>query len=128
MGTHSASLTAHQIKYSNVWFWVSVWMYYLALLWAKLSILTQYSRIFVRETFRRVNIAVMAAVVICSCWTVFSAIFACRPIRYFWEMDKTMHPDGRCLNRLAVWYFNAAVVRKVIPMSKHHLPIVTKLT
>lgn len=109
MGRHADNLTDHQVKYMNVWFWVSVWMYYLSLLWAKLSILTQYSRIFVLHSFRTVNIAMMIAVVVYSCWTVFSAIFACSPIQFFWQMDTTMFPNGKCLNRLAVWYTNAAL-------------------
>lgn len=113
MGRHSANLTAHQVKYGNIWFWCSVWLYYLALLWAKLSILTQYSRIFVRDTFRKINIAMMVAVVVYSCWTVFSAVFACRPINFFWDMDRTKYPEGKCLNRLAVWYTNAGLVSKI---------------
>jgi len=73
MGRHSANLTTHEVKYLNVWSWVSVCTYYLALLWAKTADCSC-------ETFRKVNMAVMVAVVLCSCWTVSSAIFACQPI------------------------------------------------
>ena len=109
LGRHTANLTDHQIKYLNVWFWTSIWLYYLALLWAKLSILTQYSRIFVQETFQICNKVMMTAVVVYSFWTVFSAVFACTPIQFFWHMDTELYPHGKCLNRLAVWYTNAAL-------------------
>ena len=103
MGQHEDNLSDHDKIYSNIWFWTSVWIYYLGLCCAKMSILLQYLRIFPQKTFRLVTYGVMAIVVIYTVWTVTSAIFACTPIRYFWMQGVEDISGGHCLNRLAVW-------------------------
>lgn len=103
MGRHQQSLDEHELLWSNVWFWASVWIYYLALAFAKLAILLQYLRIFPQQMFRKVSYALMAFITAYSFWTVFSAIFACRPINYFWLQNVDPTADGQCLARLPVW-------------------------
>lgn len=109
MGRHQDSLTPHELLWSNVWFWASVWIYYLALAFAKLAILLQYLRIFPQEMFRKVSYALMAFITAYSLWTVFSAIFACRPINYFWLQNVDPDANGQCLSRLPVWFTNAGL-------------------
>ena len=74
----------------------------------KFSILLQYLRIFPQELFRKACYIMMVIVGIYSCWTFFSAVFACWPISYFWNQlaDPT---GGHCLNRFAVWFANAGI-------------------
>ena len=38
-------------------------------------------------------------------WAIFSSIFACTPVSYFW--DKGIH--GHCINQSAMWFSNAGV-------------------
>jgi hypothetical protein len=99
MGRHADTLTANDGTYSLIWFWASVWIYYLALMFTKLSILFQYLRIFPEKRFRFWCFTVMAVIVGWTGWAFFSALFACWPIRHFWDMTV----PGVCLNRLAVW-------------------------
>jgi hypothetical protein len=103
MGRHASSLTAHDLLWTNRWFWSSLWIYYLALYFAKMAILLQYLRIFPQTAFRRVGYGLMAFISVYSCWTVFSAIFSCTPINYFWEQSVDPEARGTCLNRLVVW-------------------------
>ncbi|KAF2208670.1 hypothetical protein CERZMDRAFT_48687, partial [Cercospora zeae-maydis SCOH1-5] len=105
MGRHAASLSPNDSKYSLIWFWASVWIYYPALMFAKLSILFQYLRIFPDRRFRRRCWTLMAIIVTWTGWAFFSALFACWPIQHFWD-DSI---PGTCLNRLAVWFSNAAM-------------------
>jgi len=99
MGKHEASLPESVAEPSLYWFYFSVIFYNLALTSAKYSILVQYLRIFPQTTFRMATHILMLIVAVVGCWTVFSAVFACTPIDYFW----TNKGHGRCLNRLAVW-------------------------
>ncbi|KAK4623368.1 Wortmanamides biosynthesis cluster protein C [Fulvia fulva] len=105
MGRHADSLTDHENVWSLIWFWTSVWIYYLALCFAKLSILLQYLRIFPDRNFRKACFTLMVVIVGWTLWAFFSALFACWPIQSFWHHEI----PGFCLNRLAVWFSNAAV-------------------
>lgn len=99
MGRHADSLTDHENVWSLIWFWTSVWIYYLALCFAKLSILLQYLRIFPDRNFRKACFTLMVVIVGWTLWAFFSALFACWPIQSFWHHEI----PGFCLNRLAVW-------------------------
>lgn len=99
MGRHADTLSADDHVQSLVWFWASVWIYYLALCFAKLSILIQYLRLFPGRKFRVKCFFLIGIVIGWTFWAFFSALFACRPIRYFWDSSV----QGTCLNRLAVW-------------------------
>ena len=103
MGRHTDTLTRHDLLLSNKWFWASLWIYYLALCFAKLSILLQYLRIFPQTMFRRVGYALIAFISAYSCWTVIGSVFSCTPINYFWLHGIDPNAKGKCLNRLAVW-------------------------
>lgn len=99
MGRHADSLSTEDHVQSLVWFWASVWIYYLALCFAKLSILIQYLRLFPGRTFRVKCFILIGIVIGWTGWAFGSALWACTPIRYFWDPSV----KGTCLNRLAVW-------------------------
>ncbi|CZT21442.1 related to integral membrane protein [Ramularia collo-cygni] len=105
MGRHADSLSVEDHVQSLVWFWASVWVYYLALCFAKLSILIQYLRLFPERKFRAKCFLLIGIVIGWTMFAFFSAVFACRPIRYFWDSSI----QGSCLDRLAVWFANTAV-------------------
>jgi hypothetical protein len=100
MGRHLETLTQYEGVTSLKPFWASIVIYNLALFLCKFSILLQYLRIFPYRLFRILNYSLMAFIFAWSCWTVFSAIFFCRPVEYFW--DKSIK-DGKCLSQWAVW-------------------------
>lgn len=100
MGRHYDTLSDHDKILDLKWFWASIWIYYLALGCAKCSILLQYLRIFPHSSFRIPCYAMIGVIVAYTCWTFFSAVFACTPVEYFWDHSI----QGHCLNRLAVWY------------------------
>ncbi|KAK4494850.1 hypothetical protein PRZ48_014206 [Zasmidium cellare] len=105
MGRHASTLTADDKIRSLIWFWISIWVYYLALGFAKLSILLQYMRIF--ENIPKFKVAcwtVIAVVAIFTLWTFFTAMFLCQPIHHFWNPDG----PGKCLNKLVLWFFNSS--------------------
>lgn len=81
-------------------FWASIVIYNLALFLCKFSILLQYLRIFPYRLFRILNYSLMALIFAWSCWTVFSAIFFCKPVEFFW--DKSIE-GGTCLSQWVVW-------------------------
>ena len=100
MGRHESTLTPHDKRQSSIWFWASVWIYYLALCLTKLSILLQYLRVFPYNKFRIACYTLMGVVIVYSLGTFFSALFACAPIAHFWDHNV----PGTCVNRTSVWY------------------------
>jgi hypothetical protein len=108
MGRHITTLSLHEGIESQKAFYISIWVYNLSMSSTKFSILLQYLRIFPQELFRKACYITMVIVGIYSCWTFFSAVFACWPISYFW--NQLAEPTGgHCLNRFAVWFANAGI-------------------
>lgn len=99
MGDHFTSLSPHEITKAYYWFWVSIWVYYTGLFFAKISILLQYLRIFLQKRFRLACFILMGITVVCSCWAIFSGVFMCNPVRRFWDRSV----PGSCMHRLGVW-------------------------
>ena len=81
-------------------------IYCLSLTFTKVSILLQYLRIFTTKQFRVSCWALLGFVAVYGTWSVFSSIFGCMPVAYFW--DKTIK-GGHCMNQYAVWFTSAAV-------------------
>ncbi len=102
MGQHITTLTLYEAIQSQKPFYISVWVYNLSMSCTKFSILLQYLRIFPQVVFRRSCYIMMGVVAVYTCWTFFSAVFACWPISYFWTQIKDPS-GGHCLNRFAVW-------------------------
>ncbi|KAK3109907.1 hypothetical protein LTR53_016352 [Teratosphaeriaceae sp. CCFEE 6253] len=106
MAQHQDSLSPHAQLAQLKPFWASVWLYNLAISCTKFSILFQYLRIFPDPKFRRTCYGLIGVVVVYTGWTFFSAIFACTPVRYFWDPSI---PGGHCLDRFGVWFANAGI-------------------
>lgn len=47
----------------------------------------------------------MAVVIVYTIWTVFGSIFACVPVRAFWDKEQ----PARCIDQFAMWFTNAAI-------------------
>ncbi|KAF2262370.1 hypothetical protein CC78DRAFT_582671 [Lojkania enalia] len=106
LGMHIYDLTPAMMINSQKAFWGSIWVYYLALTFTKISILAQYLRIFPSPRFRAVCCIVLAFVVGFGFWGLFGSIFLCMPVQFFW--DKTVQ-NGECLNQFVVWFLNAGI-------------------
>ncbi|KAL5414765.1 hypothetical protein PMIN04_008888 [Paraphaeosphaeria minitans] len=106
LGKHIQELTPAMMTDSLKTFWASVWIYNLSLTATKMSILTQYLRVFPIPRFRVACYVVIGFVALYGIWTLLGSIFLCFPVAYFW--DKTI-ADGRCLNQEAIWFSNATV-------------------
>ncbi|KAI5361671.1 hypothetical protein Slin14017_G084040 [Septoria linicola] len=105
LGRHEASLSKSEQHHLLVWFWISIWNYYLGLGLAKLSIVLQYLRIFGHiPKFRKCAYALGFIIFIFTWWTVFVSIFLCQPVSHFWEP----HKPGKCLTKLPLWFFNSS--------------------
>ncbi|KAF2277675.1 uncharacterized protein EI97DRAFT_301179 [Westerdykella ornata] len=105
MGKHIFELLADEMIDSQKAFWASIWIYYLALAFTKLSILVQYLRIFPTRRFRIVCSVVIGLVALYGVWGLFGSIFLCVPVHSFW--DKSV--GGKCMDQFAVWFSNAAM-------------------
>lgn len=109
--------------------YASVPTYQLGLTLTKISLLLQYWRVFVGTNIRR-PIIIMAVVTILygmrppptqhpllfpfhgpltklplGIWSICSTLFMCAPIAFFWNPAL----QGKCLNRHAIWFSNAAM-------------------
>ena len=102
MGQHLSTIDVREMQLTTIWFWASLWLYYSALGFIKLSILTQYLRVFVQDTFRRACFVMIGLVVVSSCWAIFSGIFMCNPVYLFWTAP-SLYGDPKCFNRLRIW-------------------------
>ncbi|KAK4962683.1 hypothetical protein LTR10_000310 [Elasticomyces elasticus] len=130
MGQHQDTLSEQDQLLQLRPFWASIWVYNLAISCTKFSILFQYLRIvrtdflsrhqlelssptlhpslsFPGRKFRATCYALIGVVFVYSCWTFFSAIFACTPVEYFWKPNRP--GGGKCLDRFAVWFANAGI-------------------
>lgn len=102
MGKHIWEFPRSEYEIIAVWFWASVWLYYAALGFTKLSILLQYLRIFPQVNFRRACYVMIVIITLWSLWATVSALVSCVPINVFWTSHDFLE-DPRCLPRLAVW-------------------------
>lgn len=96
------------------WFWLSIWNYYCAAGFAKLSILLQYLRIFgTTRKFRTACYCVIASVIFYILWGAFSTAFYCFPPSGFWDPEAVAEGRAHCQKqwtvKLPIWFFNAAM-------------------
>ena len=103
MARHIATLTLHESIESQKPFYVSIWVYNLAMGCTKYSLLLQYLRIFPQKRFRRAVFVMLGVNTVYVAWTTLSAVFACWPISYFWTQVRDPGSGGRCLDRFKVW-------------------------
>ncbi|KAL6703592.1 hypothetical protein ACN47E_009537 [Coniothyrium glycines] len=106
LGRHDNRLTDDEKDKLLKAFWAGVWIYNLALMVTKISILVQYLRIFPVRRFRQACYAVLSVVLAAGGWAVFSSIFICSPVAFSWIKDI---PGGQCMNQLVIWFTNAGL-------------------
>ncbi|KAK4507420.1 hypothetical protein PRZ48_001155 [Zasmidium cellare] len=111
--------------YLLLWFFISIWNYYLGLGLAKLSIVLQCLRIFGNNHRFRISAYILGTIIaVFTAYTVFITIFLCQPTSHFWHPER----PGKCLNRLPIWFFNSSfsiatdIATAVLP-----LPVVNSL-
>ncbi|KAF2224792.1 hypothetical protein BDZ85DRAFT_194644, partial [Elsinoe ampelina] len=105
LGLRQNSLLPEDLMMLMKAFWSSIWIYHLALFFTKSALLLQYLRIFTQPWFRKTTFGVFIFVGIASVWTIFGSIFACVPVRSFWDANVT----GKCQPHAVTWYFNAGL-------------------
>ncbi|CAK4034475.1 hypothetical protein CBER1_09401 [Lecanosticta acicola] len=106
MSRHAHTITPSELPVMLKAFYVSIVFYNLSLSCTKISILTQYLRIFPQKKFRIACYIVLAAVVAYSIAVFCTSVFFCHPIAYFWD---TSIEGGKCLDKFAVWFANAGI-------------------
>ena len=79
----------------------------------KISILFFYHRIFPSRTFTRISIVIGCVSIAWWLSLVFSIIFSCKPVNYFWNKS---NPNGHCLdeNTLAYGITGANIVTDIL--------------
>jgi hypothetical protein len=102
MGKHAWQFPHEDKAVIVLWFWASIWIYYLCLGLTKLSILIQYLRIFPQVNFRRMCYAMICIIIVWTLWATLSAIFTCLPAQVFWTSAEYFD-DPRCMPRSVIW-------------------------
>lgn len=103
MGLHWNTLPESWLGASVAWYWAFMWTYYAALVFTKLSILTQYLRIFPQQRFLQCCYVLLGVVSVWGLWAVLSAIFMCVPVASFWNMNIFAWDQPQCLPRITIW-------------------------
>lgn len=85
-------------------FWLSISLYCTSIGLTKTAILVQYKRVFATRTFQIWCWVAIGIIVTYTIVTIFTSIFICVPVSSFWTLE-----EGRCINRFASWFANAAV-------------------
>lgn len=99
LGRHMSELSRYNRTHTLIFMWASIWPYYAALGFTKCSILIQYLRFFPHRAIRNTCYIMIGICVTFYLSATMTAVFACKPISYFWDQSQ----DGTCLNRTAVW-------------------------
>ncbi|KAL1390415.1 hypothetical protein HDK64DRAFT_335544 [Phyllosticta capitalensis] len=132
MGYRSDQLSPDDLRAQALYFWLALWLYIIALGFAKLSILAQYLRIFIGRRTTIVTKLFMWVVALYSVQGICVAIFQCHPVHYYW----TRSGRGRCLEIEPYYYFYcgcniflglAIVVIPIPALNELRLPLSQKL-
>ncbi|EOD52923.1 Pex [Neofusicoccum parvum] len=108
MGKHAETLSLDDRVSQTAWFWASIWIYLLGLGLSKMSILLQYSRIFVGK---RTLLAIRLTFVFIVLWTtqaVIVSILQCVPVDSFWNRLRG-GSTPKCISAKATYYANASL-------------------
>ncbi|KAK8165456.1 hypothetical protein BKA80DRAFT_309539 [Phyllosticta citrichinensis] len=103
MGYHAEELAPYNLSSVLQYFWASVWVHMIALGLSKLSILTQYLRIFLDRRTRLLTWLTMAFVIVYTLQAILVGVFVCIPVEAFWNRSI----QGQCINLLISNYVNA---------------------
>ncbi|EME48441.1 hypothetical protein DOTSEDRAFT_121192 [Dothistroma septosporum NZE10] len=133
LGKHVEEVPPDRLKTMLFWFWLSIWNYYCAQGFAKLSILLQYQRIFGHvKKFRIACYCVIASVVFYIVWGSFSTAFYCFPASGFWHPEAVAEGKAHCQAqwtvKVPIWFFNAALnMATDIAIAVLPLPVIKSL-
>lgn len=86
-------------------FWASIWLYVSAIGFGKLSILTQYLRIFVGKRTKIATITMIAIVVGYTIQGDLVGFFSCTPVQKFWNRPL----PGTCVKAGVYYYITIAM-------------------
>lgn len=105
LGDHLKDIPPPKLVKQMEWFWASTWIYLIGVAFAKISILIQYIRVFVGRKTIWSSWATIAFIITCCMVCLFGGIFACTPIKKFW--DPTV--PGTCIHYFVIWYLHCAM-------------------
>ncbi|KAJ5780539.1 hypothetical protein N7457_005699 [Penicillium paradoxum] len=108
LGVPKEELPLHVVERQLFYLWLSIPFYNLTLVFAKLSALTLYARLFRRRSFLITTYILMGCLVIAGLWMTMSGFVYCIPIRDFWNPDAEIR-SAHCLSDGAVWFTNAGI-------------------
>lgn len=89
--------------------YLSLLAYMVAMCLAKLSLITQYCRIFIDRHTRLACHLTFGFTALFSLSTVLAAIFSCTPVTAFWNWGTSPTSQRHCINYDALWYVHGAV-------------------
>ncbi|KAK0609585.1 hypothetical protein B0T17DRAFT_566464 [Bombardia bombarda] len=87
--------------------WATVPIYNLALIMCKLSITVQCYRVLRTPKMQRFLRTYLCVLVIYGLWTLFSSVFNCYPVNYYWAFMQGV--QGSCMDKSAITFSNAAL-------------------
>ncbi|CAG8899039.1 unnamed protein product [Penicillium egyptiacum] len=108
IGVRSTELSEYDIQCQLFWLWLSVPFYNMTMIFAKLSALTLFARLFRPRPFLLVTYTLMGFLVIVGLWTTLSGFLFCVPVHAFWSPYEEVRL-AQCLPAAPVWYTNAAL-------------------
>ncbi|CAG7962272.1 unnamed protein product [Penicillium nalgiovense] len=108
IGIHSSKLSEHDLQSQLFWLWLSVPFYNMTMIFAKISALTLFARLFRPRPFLLATYIVMGFLVIVGLWTTLSGFFFCVPVHSFWSPYEEVRL-AKCLPAAPVWFTNAAL-------------------
>ncbi|USW55806.1 hypothetical protein Slin15195_G091250 [Septoria linicola] len=114
LSQHIQDISPDHLQKMMFWFWLSIWNYYGAQGFAKLSILFQYLRIFGHvRSFRLTCYGVIALSGFYTAWGIITSMLICVPIPGFWHLAWQTNGKAKCMPmwrvKVPIWFFNAAL-------------------
>lgn len=102
---HSTSIHERILTASKI-FWLSIPVYNVAMVLAKVSIFLQYPQVFQTKSMRILCRAIIAILAVFGLWAVLSALLHCMPVAKSWHPHQLA---GYCVNNEILWFINAGV-------------------
>ncbi|KAL2759355.1 hypothetical protein ACRALDRAFT_1074319 [Sodiomyces alcalophilus JCM 7366] len=108
LGRDIWTLTPDQITNVLMYFYCMAFLYFAQVAMVKLSIIAFFMRIFPSRNLQRILWATFIFTALYGVAFVLTAIFQCRPVRYFWTKWDGLH-EGYCASANAISWSNAAI-------------------
>ncbi|CRG87261.1 hypothetical protein PISL3812_04278 [Talaromyces islandicus] len=106
MGWHESDLPPEILTKQLIIFWLSLPVYNIAMVLAKVSIFLQYPRLFQTKTMHILCRATISTIAIFGLWAVLSALLHCIPVAKSWYPKQLA---GYCLSNEILWFVNSGV-------------------